>query len=532
MTEYITIYDTSGNQVYDPEGAIEYATGISWETYWPKGFGTASFRVRRMDVFAGWVVKNSYGVIIWDDGTIVYQGRIESMPITQAGADEYVNVQCVGWWALFEERDLRKRWIDIKGIDNLHWPQGLTTDITQTSFVNTKRDNIIQILLGTRDIYRVRYETYRERYETPTGTIRRVSFDWLIRSGENFFLELINGQNPPGVDHPPTPGVEWYQVSQSAPRSGINQIVTIAYGATSFLEFRALIWNDDLYDNNDYAHISNLRVETNYEAGHRAIAAPTYTQGQLVEDVVLLVNQKGANISTDFTDLGDPGQVLDPYAVEEPTYAAKVIEAIAAYGDTALNTWGASVWDRTGTADGKPRFVFEAKSVSDWEYELNPGEYSLKGLTYEKTSDGLYNSVTVRYTDERGVLMYRTGTDNAALKDMASIDDEYQRDYYLKLDDAAVTVADYVGSRFIEYHKDRLTRATFQVVGEIRKKDGGMLPVSRVRAGQRVKFIKTGEIFFIHYTSYDAESRTINISPDMPVDNIQMYLAQLERKLR
>jgi hypothetical protein len=70
------------------------------------------------------------------------------------------------------------------------------------------------------------------------------------------------------------------------------------------------------------------------------------------------------------------------------------------------------------------------------------------------------------------------------------------------------------------------------VVGEIRKKDGGTIPVSRVRAGQRVKFVKTGEIFFIHYTSYDAENRTINISPDMPVDNIQMYLAQLERKLR
>lgn len=531
--ERIQAYDLSGQFVYDPERALDYATEITFSTMAPKGNGEASFKVKRSDIFADWLISESYGVIIYDGATIVYDGRIETMPKDISGADEYITVRCVGWAALFLERDLRKRWVDIKGISHLRWPDGLENNVVQTTFVNTKRDNVLQVFLGTGDIERGQ-STYRELYELPSGTVRKVLMDYVIRSGEGFFFAVHNVSNPAGVvvfspGGGPLPGLEWYVVSTSTVVSGSADI-TFALGPTRTFEIHWRIENPDLYDQNDYAHPSNLRVEANYETGH-STAIPTYSQGELVEDVVLLVNQKGAHISTDFSQLGDPGLILDPFAVEEPTYAGSVIEKIASYGDAALNTWLWYVWDRSDTSDGLPRFVFSARSVADYEYQAELSAAELAGLNYEKISEGLYNNSTVQYIDERDTERYRTALDNAALKDTASIAAEYQRDYYLKLGHADTTRADYLGSRFIEYHKDRVTRGTITLKGFVTQKDGSKVPANRVRAGQRIKLLNTNEIFFIRHTSYDAETQTVRISPDQPQDNIAMLFVQRERNM-
>lgn len=528
--ERVSIFDLNGVQVHDPEGSIGRATEITFNSAWPKGFMEASFKVKRADVFADWIVKESFGVIITDGATIVYQGRIETMPRTVGGLDEYVTVQCVGWYCVLEERTIRKRWIDIKGISFLRWPDGLGTSTHQTSWVTNKRDNIIQVFVGTGDITRQRGTAYRELYELPSGHVRRISFDYIIRSNENFSLSVYNVDNPSGYI-PGYPadylGTEWYTISADAPQAG-SATIDFQLGNTRTFEIRWTIEVTDIYDQNDFGHPSNLRVEATYETGHRT-STPTYTQGQLVEDVILLVNQKGAQLSTDFSQLGDPGLILDPFGIEEPTYAGPVIEQIASYGDALLQTWGLSVWDQSDTSDAKPRVVFEARSVADYEYvaELSAGE--LSALTYEKVSDDLYNSVDVQYINNRKETRYRSSADNAALADAASIAAEYRRDYPLKIGDGDATRADYVGRRFIQYHKDRLTRATIAIQGVVTTKEGGQVPASRVRAGQRIKILNTDEILFIRHTSYDAETQTVRISPDLPVDNIAMLFVQRER---
>ncbi len=532
--ERIQAYDLTGAFVYDPERALDYATGITWDTMAPKGYGEASFKVKRSDIFADWLIAESYGVIIYDGATIVYDGRIESMPKDIQGSDEYITVRCVGWACLFMERDVRKRWVDIKGISWLRWPDGLETSAVQTTFVNTKRDNILQLFMATGDLDRVAGDIYRELYELPAGTVRRISFNYVIRSGEFFWFAVHNVENPTAyILVSPSGGNllgwEWYTESAVAVASG-TAVVTFQLGNTQSFEFQWYVNNNDTYDQNDYAHPSSLRVEANYEAGHRAILTPTYTQGQLVEDVVLLVNQKGAHISTDFAQLGDPGLILDPFAVEEPTYAQQVVEKIASYGDASLNTWLWYVWDRSDTSDSKPRFVFSARSVADYEYEIELSAVELAALNYEKISDGLYNNVTVQRIDERDTERYRTAADNAALKDVASIAAEYQRDYYLKLGAGDTTRADYLGQRFIQYHKARVTRGTITLKGWVTLKGGaGRIPTNLVRAGTRIKLLNTNEIFFIRHTSYDAETQTVRISPDQPVDNVAMLFVQRER---
>lgn len=518
----------SGNRVFDPESAIDRASDITYDDAWPKGYMHASFKVKRSDIFADWVIRESYGVIIWSDADIVWQGRIEAMPKTIQVADEFITVNCAGWYALLEERDLRKRWIDIKAISYLRWPDGLETSVDQTSWVTNNRDKIIQVFAGTGDVTRQRTNVYRELYELPAGSVRRISFDYIIRSGEYFWLVVKNKDNPAAFfmyhDGTPLLEVEWYTISGPVVQTGAVAI-DFQLGNTGAFELEWYIDNTDLYDQNDYGHVSNLRVESNYEAGHRT-ATPTYTQGQLVEDVILLVNQKGAQLSTDFSQLGDPGRILDPFVVEEPTYAGPVIEKIASYGDTLLRTWGLCVWDQTDTSDGKPRVVFEARDVSDYEYVIELSATEMASLNYEKISDNLFNSVTVQYIDERDATRYRTSADNAALKDQASIDAEYQRDFYLKIGEGDATTADFVGKRYIEYHKDRETRGTFSQKRFVTTKAGGKVPYNQVRSGQRFKLLNTGEILFIRSTNKNAENKTVQISPDLPVDNIQMLFAQ------
>ena len=75
MAERLYVYDASGNLVNDPERSSEYASGLYWESDWPKGYGRAGFRVA-MDVAAHWAVKQAYELIVRDGQRIVYQGRL------------------------------------------------------------------------------------------------------------------------------------------------------------------------------------------------------------------------------------------------------------------------------------------------------------------------------------------------------------------------------------------------------------------------------------------------------------------------
>lgn len=530
MSERVVIENLSGVAIFDSEEAPDFATDINIETMWPKGYSVATFKIRRGDIMADWAIHESYGVLIYDGATIIYQGRIETISRNMSGTDEYVTVQCAGWYVVLEERLIHKRWVDVKAISYLYWPDGLETDDIQPTFVNNRRDNILQVFMGTGDVSRIRGEAYRELYKAPSGYIRRILFNYVIRSNEGFSLLVFNIDNPTGnILGSHSDGHEWHIVSTKLIQSGAVT-VTFQLGNTTSFEFRWLVNNSDLYDQNDYAHVSNLRVEVTYESGHRT-ATPTYSQGQLVEDIILLVNQVGAQLSTDFAQLGDPGLILNPFAMDEPDYAGPTIEKIASYGDTSLRTWGLCVWDRSDTADGLPRVMFEAMDATDYDYEVDKNSPELAGLNYEKVSSQLYNNVIVKYTDERKAERYRTSADNSALADNASIAAEYRRDKYLKIGDGDATRADYVGQRYIQYHKSRLTRGTITVRGHIRQKDGGYIPVNRVRAGQRIKLADTGEIFFIRHTAYESESQTIRISPDLPEDNIATLFLQRERGL-
>ena len=77
-----------------------------------------------------------------------------------------------------------------------------------------------------------------------------------------------------------------------------------------------------------------------------------------------------------------------------------------------------------------------------------------------------------------------------------------------------------MGQRHLAYHKDPLEKASFSVQGYIRRKNGGAYPVSWIEAGSVVRVQDWDKVFFIRSVSYDAQTDTVTLTPDVPPDDI------------
>ena len=209
-----------------------------------------------------------------------------------------------------------------------------------------------------------------------------------------------------------------------------------------------------------------------------------------------------------------------------------IIQRVAAYGDASLNSYGGCVWDDTGTSDGKPKFTFEQRpAITAYDYALRLAD--LADFQDDESDDELVNYVIVKYLDDKQMVRHRTPAINASLTDTTSIARYGQRDKLIDLGQASVDVADYVGERYLNYHKSPLHKSSFSLVGQITDARGMRWPANRVRAGQRVRILDYagGITFVLGHTSYDAESGLLVMTPDLPRDDVAIYLAQREAGL-
>ena len=508
MKERIYIYDRSGNLVNDPERSINYAGQPRWGSMWPKGYGICTFVVPR-DIVATWAVKQAYEVIVRDGQRIVYQGRLGNLKRQLSGASEQILVDATGWYVELAERKIRKRWVDTAPVPRVEWP--VSGDL-QESFPFEKREQFLQMRMSSLDKQdRTTADRYRERYSLPAGTTAwKVTLDWKRRSGEGIDIAIYN------ID---TAAEEWSVDGTDATGSAIATFAT----AANIFEFRVGPSSNDDYDSNDYAWIDQVVVYgtmTNF-------AAPTYTGGEIMQDILYMAS---TNISADYSDIADPGLVLAPFTTlnDDCETADSVAQRVARYGDASLNTWGLCVWDKTGASDSKAKAKFSYRDVSDYDWYCHLAD--LSGFEDVEDDGEIYNYITVRYTDDKGITRYYTPTDNASQTDATSITDYGQRDYVYDLGDGDATRAAYVGDRLLTYHKDPLHRMSASITGVIFRKGGVAEPTNRIRAGDRLKVVDFdgGIIYFLRSVNYDADSQSVAVSSDLPPETLPMLLAQQE----
>ncbi len=511
MRERIYIYDRNDNLVNDPLRSTKYANGLRWETMWPKGYGPLSSQVKR-SVTESWAVKLAHKIVVRDGQRIVYQGRLGNLTGQLDQAGEQIAVPALGWYVVLNERHVHKRWIDNAPVGRLEWP---VSDDTQQSFSTDKREDFLHVRLAAYADSRAGTEVYRERYIAPAGTVvRRITFDYEIKTGEGGKVALYN------VD---TSSEVWSDNNTGGPNPKTGSVDHTFATPPQIFELRFSPTIADTYDPNDHVFLDNIKVRCKLDN----FASPAYTAGEIVQDVLYLA---GDELSGDYAAIGDPGLVLDPFVTDNDDYetADAIIQRAAAYGDASQRTWGLSVWDSARASDGKPKVVFEYRDVSDYEYAIRTTDKELTHFQDGEAEDELRNYVIVKYRDAKGITRYRTPDDNANLKDQASIDRYGRREKLLDVGQGDATRADYVGVRYLAYHKEPLRKTEIAVKGRIRTKGRQWVPVNRVRAGQRVKVVdyRGGQVYFLRHTAYDADSQVLRMSPDLPPDDLAMFFAQ------
>lgn len=521
--------DLDNNPVWDPEHVAERTIIRSLESQAPGGYSVARFSATRFDVFEAWAVKESYTVIVMDGLTEIWEGRIEGIGLNRQGAHEDLAIEAVGKAVFLQERLIRARWYhqippNAKDGSGFRWPGGLETNVNQLDFVYNATENLVEILGGTRDVSRATNERFRLLYELPVGMgysqfIKRVEYDWLVRTGEGFDL-IIWSIDQAGAE-------DTVNRISVTPISGTGYGVPFSLGDTTSFEFRIETAND-LYDQKDIVNGYNWVIKTLYQTSHSAYGSEAYSQDELAEDVLLMVNAKSTVLSTDFDELGAPTQVIVPFVVERPTPARRAIEDILSFGDGSGNTFLAYVWGSQGTTDDKPKVVIEQWDTSSEDYIISLTDEELAGIRYKLNGSELVNWVMHSFLNKKDVLTYRTPDNNGSLKNDTSIADEYQREYYLSLSSNLVGAdADELAIRYLDFHDERIPEGTFSIHGQIQDASGFFVPVSWLRAGDVMRIAQLDRNFKLRHVSYDPERNVATCSLDKRPDGISELLVKL-----
>jgi hypothetical protein len=528
MNERLYVEDLAGNPVDDPEGVLDGAVGLRSESQWPGGYSICTFRVRRRNLFAVWAIRESYTLLVQDGTTIVWQGRITAIRRSVQGVEEVATIEVVGPQVFLNERLIRAYWwYEIVPVRDLEWEAGRDTVEEQRTFVTNHDENVAEWLFGTGDVNRVDGDYHGVEFFMPKDFgyeqyVKSLDYDWKYRTNETAEL-ITRNVDQAGNEDANQPGAQVNEATGS-------KSITFSLGDTKSFQWRIAAGATDTYDQNDYFHVIDAVVKAKYQAGHPQKGSEAYTQNELVIEVLLMINAKSRVLSNDTDRINGPEQEMSPYAVYDPVPARQVIDELLRYGDDQGRYYGLAVWSREDTSDDLPRVEVKRRDVSKADYFVRLDDDGVRQFSYELADNQLFNWVAVGYTDKRNILIYRTPTDNAGLKNQASIDAEYQREKLVGVGVADSAIADRMGVRYIDYHKDRQPKTGLAITDFIQDATNSPVPVNRIRAGDTVQVAELDEIFFIRHVSYDAETQTARLSFDQQQDGLAQMMATRRRQ--
>lgn len=490
---------TTKTLVNDPEKTVDYATGIRYTSLWPKGFGACSFTVPR-PVARDWVVKEAQQVIIRDGQFIVFQGRLELKGEQFNSEAETIEIKCSGWYVVLAQRRIRRRWVDRAAS---RFPALSPNGTGSENFGFTAgEDRITWTMAAGADRNMGNNHYHAVKYVMPAGeTIKKLTFNYsIVTDGEGLQLDIFNlDTSTPTIIANVTASTSGTATFTPAtpPNSILIQAITKGF---------------------DYDTLDSITIDTILVRGLGTVAI---TAEDVIEDVLADI---AAEISSNYDQVADPGQTLDPFVSENDAYetADSIIQRANGFSDSSQNVWGLCVWDETGTSDSKARAVNEARSIADYDYILSLAD--CKTYKLELAMDEVFNNIYVRYV-ENDSLKYRTPISNALLADATSIAAYGQRDSEIDIGESTAVPADNYGIRLLSYTKEPLTQAHFKT-SQIRTKAGGYASPGRVRAGETVKLLDTGVTYFLRQVDYNDESGEVTMYPDLPPNQLDIIMIQ------
>jgi hypothetical protein len=487
---------------------LEQASGIEFETLYPGGdYGSCSFFLPG-DPAAGQRIASGQTLQVHNGLKLVYEGKLVTVEYdTDQGGRVYY---ALGFFAACAmTRRWRKWWADMR-IDGDVW---LESNAVGGSNISGKE--LIQVDRNQRIRLTPKKEAFTSGwykhviYTAPTGSlIKRISFDYDFQEGAQAWTLAVS----PAI---------W---SVTASGTGSQDITLGTPQAAIILYLRADANQTPPSDGTIYGEISNVVVYS--ETGD-------ITLSTIAEDCAARLPE----LSTDVSLIGDNTYSLVPFISEVDSYA-DILSKAASYGDSSFNPWAYGVRASEQASDNKPLLFVEAyPSLTTCDYELSLSEAQAAGVVFAQDTTEVRNWIAVQYTDQRGFPVWVTPDDDPDLKDDASIAQYGQMEEWITLEARWWIVAKNWGQRVLQQRKDAMWKASGEipVTGYLRAVGGGKVPVSQVRAGQRLRINDflgdlsgTGLTLLITATSYDDASETCSISTGKP-DMLAARLARLAR---
>jgi hypothetical protein len=226
----------------------------------------------------------------------------------------------------------------------------------------------------------------------------------------------------------------------------------------------------------------------------------------------IIYSLANGEISSDFSLVTDPAQVLTPFRTLGWEDGADTAARIAAHSDTSDNIYGLAVWGGEDSSDGLPQAEFSYIDTSTEHYRLSVLECD---AFEDKGSVRMANYVIVAYRDTRGVTLYRTPVNNSNLQNATSIARYGRKDSpVLSIGPSTQAFADAVGQQYLALFGSLSSAIELEVSHAIKDTRGQRIPLSRVRAGQVLRLTDwpSNANYWIYATRYNPQKDTLFIS--------------------
>lgn len=510
-TELISVGDTRSDRV----------TIRSWDTFYPGGlYGTAEvFIPRRVDRSS--LIRHGQRLVIVNGLKVVYEGEIVDIVYSVNRDDQGWLLICHGKWGrLLGRRTLNKPWADQR-IDQSVWTW--VESASGASLCTFDRYNRLRFTPKNEAWTNGNYAAIQ--YSAPAGqTVKRVTYNYDFQEGAQAWSIAL---------YRSTDGVSWTlmnNVSGETYTTGTTTvIVSSATGSidvtlatpSRYLQLRYYSAANQTPASNGtyYAQITNVTVYT--ETGN-------INAYEIAGDVIdacsdLSSDKRGLSSALTFS--------LVPFITNGHETLANILMRAAAYGDASYNPIGAylEASDQAAVPDGKPVLVIESQpGLTDYDYAIRLDESNLVPpleLVYQ--SDDVSNYVVVQYTTPTGTEAIITPDDDASLSDLTAFTSRL--DEVVRPGSATASSATAYGRRLLAKKKapGYYMRGPITVAGYIRTKQRALEPVSRLRAGKRLKIedFPGGDLIFLITATRHTDAGTVSISTGIPSD-LSVFLAQ------
>lgn len=497
----------NGEVIYDPiKQDNKWLSGVTLASSWPGGYAELSGRLKR-DALQAFRWGPNDEILVHDGATEIYRGRIETQANNVTAFTS--RFAAYGWIASLDREHIRWRWRDVNGVMRLDWPADPTVyEITaQQLGLVEKRGNTFKMAIARNDFDFATLPTltrgHWEEYRNPPGNvIRRVTFTFEKLMGELLEIRLYDGAG----------NVQWSNLTAGSVAPTAVDVTFSPQVSNIFrFEFRP---NADTLDQNDWVIVSDLVVYSENDLSQGAIVKRALDLG-------------GTYISNDYSLIQNPGLVLAPFLTKNDSYQStnSIINEVLDYGDSQYRDYGFQVWG-SGSSDGLPQPEVNYRSTDNPEWIIDPRRHGVQVNLRESPLKNIFNWVAVRYINERGVIAHISPETHSTLADQASIAEHGRGVKTLDLGEVTTAMALNAGRKFLNRFAWPRIQGSISVQGRVLDQYGNERRVSRIKAGQALKYLPTGDNLFISEAKYTVESDMTEMTIDEPPNYLTRMMEQ------